>query len=260
MSKAKMEEARELIRAVRYDEARDILQTIDHPLARDWLQKLDKIDADTELDIADEMKETPPYESSDSEDSPWMQSVKSAQADLDDDPNYEAHVERVNAQISKRQRNELLSMLFYPLALIGFFVFVGKIGIEAQHGNWYPLFYWLGFMVLGLPLRLIFRMGRDGDYRPSLIITIILMLVTLIIFVVVGYGAYLRDERIYRLVLNSSYVSAYIRNIFVPIVDKLLLFLYAFAGVALVVFPTDTEFGGFITSMMRGRSRRYYIK
>jgi hypothetical protein len=46
MSKAKMQEARELIRAARYDEARDILMKVDHPLAKDWLEKLDKIDPD----------------------------------------------------------------------------------------------------------------------------------------------------------------------------------------------------------------------
>jgi hypothetical protein len=262
MSKAKMEEARELIRAAHYDEARDILQTVDHPMAREWLQKLEKIDPDTqEYDIsADEIKEAQPYETTDSENSPWMQSVKTAQAELDDDPNYEAHVAKVSAQIAKRQRHELLLMVLYPLAVVGFFAVIVKIGLEGQRGNWYPLFYWLGFMVLGLPLRFIVRAGHEGDYRPSLIANVILVLVTLIVFVIVGYGVYLRDVRIYELVLSGSYVSAYLRNIFAPIADKLLLFLYAVVGVALVVFPTNEEFDRFIAAMLRGRSRKYYIK
>jgi hypothetical protein len=49
MSKAKMERARELIQAKRYDEARNILETVNHPTAANWLAKLDEI-APSQLD------------------------------------------------------------------------------------------------------------------------------------------------------------------------------------------------------------------
>ena len=43
MSREAMLEARELIKAKRYDEARFILHSIDHPTAQEWLAKLDQI-------------------------------------------------------------------------------------------------------------------------------------------------------------------------------------------------------------------------
>lgn len=43
MSREALLEARELIKAKRYDEARFILKSIDHPTAREWLAKLDQI-------------------------------------------------------------------------------------------------------------------------------------------------------------------------------------------------------------------------
>ncbi len=43
MTKEKMNRARGLIQAKRYDEARAILVTVDHPVARQWLDRLDKI-------------------------------------------------------------------------------------------------------------------------------------------------------------------------------------------------------------------------
>lgn len=41
MAREKMQRARELIEAKRYDEARRILRTVDHPTAREWLAKID---------------------------------------------------------------------------------------------------------------------------------------------------------------------------------------------------------------------------
>ncbi|MBZ0321402.1 MAG: hypothetical protein K8L91_33630, partial [Anaerolineae bacterium] len=43
MSREALLEARELIKAKRYDEARFILKSIDHPTAKEWLAKLDQI-------------------------------------------------------------------------------------------------------------------------------------------------------------------------------------------------------------------------
>lgn len=43
-SREKMQQARELIQAQRYDEARAILRTVNHDSALDWLDKLDKLD------------------------------------------------------------------------------------------------------------------------------------------------------------------------------------------------------------------------
>jgi hypothetical protein len=192
-----------------------------------------------------------------------MQSVKSTQADLDNinKEGYEEYKEQLETQIAQEQRNELLSMLFYPIAIVGFFALVIKLGIDGQNGNWRPLFYWLGFMALGLPLRVIFRAGRDDDQRPGVIATFILALITLIVFLIVGYGLYLRDERIYQIVLTGSHLSSYLQSRFSVVrVDGLFLLLYAFFGVVLVVFPTDGEFGQFINAMMRGRSRKYHIR
>jgi hypothetical protein len=41
-TKQKMAQARDLIRARRYDEARTVLESVDHSLAREWLNKLDR--------------------------------------------------------------------------------------------------------------------------------------------------------------------------------------------------------------------------
>jgi len=43
MPRERMLQAREHIKAKRYDEARAILKTIDHPTARKWLAKLNEI-------------------------------------------------------------------------------------------------------------------------------------------------------------------------------------------------------------------------
>ena len=42
--RSKMEQAKNLIKAKRYDEARLILQKIDNPTAHRWLEKLDEIE------------------------------------------------------------------------------------------------------------------------------------------------------------------------------------------------------------------------
>lgn len=43
-SREKMQQARELIQAKRYDEARAVLRGINHEMALDWLDKIDKLD------------------------------------------------------------------------------------------------------------------------------------------------------------------------------------------------------------------------
>jgi hypothetical protein len=53
MSKAKMEQARELIREKHYSEARSILKTVNHPKAREWLKRLDEIAPSDVDDIAE---------------------------------------------------------------------------------------------------------------------------------------------------------------------------------------------------------------
>lgn len=58
-SREKMQQARELIQAKRYDEARAILRGINHDMALDWLDKIDKLDPPKSVDPIEE----PPLES-----------------------------------------------------------------------------------------------------------------------------------------------------------------------------------------------------
>ncbi|MGB1288777.1 MAG: hypothetical protein ACPG7F_19745, partial [Aggregatilineales bacterium] len=61
--KAQMQQAQNLIRAVRYDEARTLLNDIDHPVAEKWLKKLDAVAPEQEVgddDALDEEIPAPP--------------------------------------------------------------------------------------------------------------------------------------------------------------------------------------------------------
>jgi hypothetical protein len=171
MSKTKMQEARELIRAGRNNEARDILKTIDHPLAREWLQKLDKVAPDTRRQnvyVEAVEVESHPYEPHDNEDSAWMRSVRETQSNWD--VYHEKRVAGAKIQKAKLRRKEILNAflaLIVGLVVLGMIV---KAFYDAANGYIRPLAYWLGFTILlGLPLRVILRAGHDEDKHPGVI-------------------------------------------------------------------------------------------
>jgi hypothetical protein len=258
MSKTKMQEARELIRAGRNNEARDILKTIDHPLAREWLQKLDKIAPDTRRQnvyVEAVEVESHPYEPEDNEESGWMRSVRDTQSNWD--VYHEKRVAGAKVQSAKQRRKRFLDLI---LAILIFLIAMGmifKVIFDAGEGNFRPVAYWFGFtFLLGLPLRVILRVGHDEDKHPGVIVGIIMTIIVLVAIVLVEYGLYLRELNIYDLTFSGDYFSSYIQIALGKLgLPEMLLFVYAWCGVASVVFPTDEEFSNSINSGLRSGAR-----
>jgi hypothetical protein len=77
-------------------------------------------------------------------------------------------------------------------------------------------------------------------------------IITIATIILVEYGLYLRDLRIYDLIFSGSYFSSYMQSALSRLgLPELILFIYAWFSVASVVFPTDEEFSKSIDAGLR---------
>ncbi|MFN8375145.1 MAG: hypothetical protein U0694_19995 [Anaerolineae bacterium] len=250
MSKAKLEEARELIRAGRHNEARDILKTIDHPIARDWLQKLEKIAPDTRKTnyYAEEVSATNhPYEPLASEESAWMKSVKGAQSKLD--THHDLRVAKAKEYRAKQRRKQALFIGAVVLVL----ALLCKPLYDLATKDIRPILYLPGFFVfVGLPLRIMVWAGREKHAKPGIISAIVVSVITALIVLIIEYCFFLRSIRIYTITFDWYYLSSFLQHIGELVgLDQFLLYICALVAVLPTTLATDDQFGGFMASVAR---------
>jgi hypothetical protein len=178
MSKAKLEEARELIRAGRHNEARDILQKIDHPIAKEWLQKLNKVVPDSRqtnvyANTAENLDH--PYESSSHDYSAWMRSTAEARASVDQLNDKQR--DRVKKARQKEARRNLMRLPL-EIGIVAISTTIAALGYsylsylaDTRPGGRTSAYVMIFFgMVIGAPLKLLIR--DKGTVRHILMVFI----------------------------------------------------------------------------------------
>jgi hypothetical protein len=175
MSKVKMQEARELIRAGRYNEARDILMTIDHPIAEEWLDKLDKIAPDkrqTNVYATVHKDDAHPYATTGFDTSEWMRVTSQEQANL---AQRQQQARKRAEQAERRERlrqwsripAEILCVSIFAVIAALLYDFMVALSLDAFRGGRIAI----GFgLIIGLPLKLLIR--DRGSVRHVLMVTI----------------------------------------------------------------------------------------
>jgi len=250
MSKAKLEEARELIRAGRHNEAREILKSIDHPIAREWLQKLEKLAPDTRNKnyYAEDVGATHhPYQPLASDESAWMKSVKTAQSKLD--THHDLRVAKAREYRAKQWRKQALFIGAVVLVL----ALLCKPLYDLATTDIRPILYLPGFFVfVGLPLRIIVWAGREKHMKPGIISAIVVSLVTALLVLILEYFSFLRSIRIYTVTFDWYYLSSFLLHFgeFIGM-TQFLLYVCALVAVLPTTLATDDQFGSFLAEVAR---------
>jgi hypothetical protein len=241
MSKAKMQEARELIRMGHYREAREILQTIDHPTAREWLQKLNKIapeEPKTDTHKSVSYGYTPPS-LSDKDNLDWVWNLNSLQQPQEENTRKTPLPFAPEEEV--KQKRTPLSIARFILDVIGFLLLVRAVIMMFQL-DFRPMGYMVGGLFLGWTLRLFARAGRKPEERALLILILIAGVVMLLSIFSIEYGFYLRDIGIYQLTFSGTYISVFIRYTLATFdFNHFLLILGAVLSGMPLVIMTDRE-------------------
>jgi hypothetical protein len=242
MSKTKMQEVRELIRAGRYNEARDILKAIDHPLAKEWLQKLNKTAPDTRkknVYAGDDVPTNHPYEPIGNTKSGWLRQAESAQSDMD-----QRHKDRVEytKKVMVQERRKWL-------IIVGVIILVTIPLIQPMYyfitQDSRPVLYFLGFSIfLGLPIRIMAWAGRESHSRPGIVTAVVVVVVISLFIVLIEYAHFLRSVRVYHVTFSGYYLSWFFSEIGARVgFQQFLLLIFASIGVLPTVLMTDERFG-----------------